>query len=173
MQNFISRINLPITIPITIYCDNQSIIKLSKHRIYHSRTEHFSIQQLVRKQLLSISFLSSSEKLVDILAKLLRSSKFSYWKPLAMPVHPCPSNLFFFLLLIFLSQILLEYVSNKTLHNYLSKEPYFQLQPKRATHQDHKQAKRTSSCDHQVVIYTNAIVFHTSWDGITSTLVTC
>ncbi len=87
-----------------------------------------------------------------------------------------PLQFICFLIFIILSQILLEYVSNKTLHDYLSKEPYFQLQPRGTTHQDHKRAKHISSCGRQVVISTNAIVFHTSWDyitSITSTLVTC
>jgi hypothetical protein len=58
-----------------------------------------------------------------------------------MPSHPpTPLQLIFFLLFIFFSQ----YVSNKTFHYYPSKEAYFQLQPRGATHQDHKQAKHNS-----------------------------
>lgn len=67
--------------PTTIYCDNQSSIKLSYNPVFHDKSKHFEIdyhftRQQVEHNTLRVKFISSQEQPADILTKSLGRLKF-------------------------------------------------------------------------------------------------
>lgn len=67
--------------PTTIYCDNQSIIKLSYNPVSHEKSKHFEIdyhftRQKVENNTIRVEFISSQEQPADILTKSLGRHKF-------------------------------------------------------------------------------------------------
>ncbi|KAL4195339.1 hypothetical protein AMTRI_Chr05g64150 [Amborella trichopoda] len=67
--------------PTTIYCDNMSIIAMTKNPIFHNRTKHIElchhfITDLVEKGEIELKFISTNDQLVDIFTKSLSIDKF-------------------------------------------------------------------------------------------------
>ena len=67
--------------PTTIYCDNQSSIKLSYNPVFHEKSKHFQIdyhftRQKVEDNTIRVDFISSQEQPADILTKPLGRVKF-------------------------------------------------------------------------------------------------
>jgi hypothetical protein len=67
--------------PTSIYCDNQSSIKLSYNPVFHEKSKHFQIdyhftQQKVEDNSIKVEFISSQEQPADILTKPLGRIKF-------------------------------------------------------------------------------------------------
>ncbi|CAL8162045.1 unnamed protein product [Prunus armeniaca] len=63
-----------------IYCDNMSVIDISKNPVQHSRTKHIDIRHhfirdLVEDKILSLEFVPSEKQLADILTKALDFQK--------------------------------------------------------------------------------------------------
>ena len=66
-----------------LYCDNQSAEALASNPKYHSRTKHIEldlhfIREHVAKKQLTVSHVSSSEQVADILTKPLSFDQFAY-----------------------------------------------------------------------------------------------
>ena len=66
---------------ITIYCDNQSTIAMTKNLIYHSRTRHIEtcyhfLRELVAKEDIKMEYCNTSEQVVDVFIKPLPLKKF-------------------------------------------------------------------------------------------------
>lgn len=65
---------------ITIYCDNQSAIELSKNAVFHNRSKHIDIsyhftRELVTKREILVEYLKTESMLADILTKSLPKIK--------------------------------------------------------------------------------------------------
>lgn len=74
----VSLIQAPI-----LYCDNQSTEALASDPKYHSRTKHIElglhfIREHVAQKQLTVSHVSSSEQIADILTKPLSFDQFAY-----------------------------------------------------------------------------------------------
>lgn len=67
----------------TIYCDNNSTIKLSKNPVLHDRSKlidvrfHF-VRDLIKEGTLELVHYSSQEQLADILTKALKVDQFEF-----------------------------------------------------------------------------------------------
>ena len=66
--------------PTTIYCDNQSCIKLSENPIFHERSKHIEIRyhfirDWVQRGSMKLVYISTDEQVEDILTKSLSRSK--------------------------------------------------------------------------------------------------
>jgi hypothetical protein len=71
--------------PTTIYCDNQSCVKLSKNPVFHDRSKHIEIRyhfiiDRVQKGVVKLQYISTDEQIANILTKPLVKGKFVYFK---------------------------------------------------------------------------------------------
>jgi hypothetical protein len=71
--------------PTTIYCDNQSCIKLSENPVFHDRSKHIEIRyhfirDRVQKGAVKLQYVSTNEQVADILTKGLPKGKFEYFR---------------------------------------------------------------------------------------------
>lgn len=69
-----------VTPPISVFCDNQSAIELSKNAVFHKRSKHIDINfhftcELVDKKEIVIHYLQTDSMLADILTKSLTKCK--------------------------------------------------------------------------------------------------
>ena len=99
---------------LTIYCDNTSVINVSKNPIQHSRIKrieiwHHFIRELVEDGTLTIKFIHIDDQKVDLFTKLLDSKQFEFlrqnigvismdWSPLFLPPSLCICIYFYTLL---------------------------------------------------------------------------
>jgi hypothetical protein len=65
----------------SIFCDNQSCIKLSKNPVFHDKSKHVKIKyhyirNLVQKGVMKLQYISTDEQIVDVLTKPLSRVKF-------------------------------------------------------------------------------------------------
>ena len=68
-----------------IHCDNQSCIKMSENPVDHDRSKHIDtryhyIRDMVQKGAVKLQYLSTDEKITDILTKPLTRVKFEYFR---------------------------------------------------------------------------------------------
>ncbi|KAL4021347.1 hypothetical protein IC575_020142 [Cucumis melo] len=68
---------------MTLYCDNMSVIDISKNPIQHSRTKHIDIrhhfiQELVEDKVIKFDHIRSNLQIADIFTKPLDASSFEY-----------------------------------------------------------------------------------------------
>ena len=66
----------------TIYCDNQSCIKLSLNPVFHNRSKHIEIpyhyvRDMVEKDVIKLEYISIEDQIVDTLTKPLAKKKWS------------------------------------------------------------------------------------------------
>jgi hypothetical protein len=69
----------------TIYCDNQSCIRLSEHPVFHERSKHieikyYFIQYKVQEGEVKLEYIPTDEQTTDILTKPLSRVKFAYFR---------------------------------------------------------------------------------------------
>ena len=67
-----------------ILCDNQSCIKMTENPVFHDKSKHIEIQYfytryMVQKGSIKIQYVSTDEKVVDVLTKPLSRVKFEYF----------------------------------------------------------------------------------------------
>ena len=80
--------------PTTIYCDNQSCIKLSLNPVFHNRSKHIEIpyhyvRDMVEKDVIKLEYISTEDQIADILTKPLAKTKVElFCKELGMIVKP-------------------------------------------------------------------------------------
>jgi hypothetical protein len=89
------QISLPIS-PI-IWCDNVSALSLVANLIYHARTKHIEVDyHYIREKVLNkditISFISTSDQIVDVFTQGLSSARFLFLKS-KLKVIPSPLRL--------------------------------------------------------------------------------
>jgi energy-converting hydrogenase A subunit M len=68
-----------------IYCDNQSCIKLSKNPVFHDWSKHIEIRyhfirDYVHRGAVELQYISTEEKVADILTKALDMGKFVFFR---------------------------------------------------------------------------------------------
>jgi hypothetical protein len=71
--------------PITIHCDNQSCVKLSKNPVFHNRSKHIEIKyhyirDMVQRKTIHVQYLPTHEQIADIFTKPLAKTKFEYFR---------------------------------------------------------------------------------------------
>ena len=68
---------------LTLYCDNLSVINISKNPIQHSRTKHIDIRHhfirdLVEEKVVTLEHVDTEEQLADIFTKALDAKQFEH-----------------------------------------------------------------------------------------------
>jgi len=76
LRNLFEEIYISIERSITIFCDNQSCIKMAKNPIFQGRTKHIEktchlIRDHVKKGRISLKFVHSTQQIANILTKPL------------------------------------------------------------------------------------------------------
>lgn len=69
----------------TIFCDNQSCIKISINPVFHDKSKHIEIKfhylrDMVFRKIVEMKYISTNEKTADILTKPLSKVKLSYFR---------------------------------------------------------------------------------------------
>lgn len=85
IKQLLEGINEKVTEPVTIFCDNTSVINFSKNPVMHSKTKHIFIKyhylrEEVQEKKVVLEYISSKEQLVDIFTKPLPRDTFEYLK---------------------------------------------------------------------------------------------
>jgi hypothetical protein len=68
----------------TIYCDNQSCVKLSENPVFHDKSKHIEIKyhyirDMLQRKTVHVQYLSTHEKITYIFTKPLSKTKFEYF----------------------------------------------------------------------------------------------
>lgn len=68
---------------ITIFCDNQSAIQLSKNQVYHARTEHIDVRYHFIRDIIDdggviMQKIHTTDNPADMLTKVVTVVKFQY-----------------------------------------------------------------------------------------------
>ena len=74
MKQVLKDIGIKFTEPIIIYCDNTSVVSMSKNPILHSKTKNISIKyHILRKKAVEkeirLEYVSTKDQIVDIFMK--------------------------------------------------------------------------------------------------------
>ncbi|KAL4591657.1 hypothetical protein LXL04_004627 [Taraxacum kok-saghyz] len=65
-------------IPVNVYCDNESAIKLALNPVFHDKTKHFEIDEKIAKGVVKLPGIESRNQIADILIKSLMSMQHEY-----------------------------------------------------------------------------------------------
>lgn len=81
VRNLLHHISMEQQLPTTLFCDNQSAIKMVQNPEFHSRTKHIDVHlHFVREKqddkTISIQYVSTHDQLADILTKPLHRVAF-------------------------------------------------------------------------------------------------
>ena len=73
--------------PTTIFCDNQSTIKLAKNPIYRAKSKHIEVhhhfvRDLMESEVVDLHFYSSEDQIADIFTNVLSTVKFLKFRTL-------------------------------------------------------------------------------------------
>lgn len=85
IRRLLQELKILDTKPTTLYCDNQSTIKLSYNPVFHEKSKHFEIdyhftRQKVESNIIRVEYISSQEQPADLLTKPLGRIKFEECK---------------------------------------------------------------------------------------------
>ena len=81
IKNFVTEVQGMTHGPLTMLCDNQGAIALSKDNKFHSRTKHIDlcyhfIREAVDEGKINVQYIPTAEKVSDIFTKALPRPKF-------------------------------------------------------------------------------------------------
>ena len=81
IKSFLAAMGVYHTSPMTLFCDNQAALHISKNPVFHERTKHIEMDcHFVRDRLLSgdltIGYVPPKYQVADILTKALSKSQF-------------------------------------------------------------------------------------------------
>lgn len=70
----LQELDIPISLPVAIYCDNTAAIQIASNLVFHKRTKHIDIDcHFIREKIQggspSIKHLSTTEQPADVLTK--------------------------------------------------------------------------------------------------------
>ena len=96
MNHMLKDIRIEIKEPIIIYCDNISIVNMSKNLFLHSKFKHIAIKYHVLKEKVAnkeirLEYISTKEWIIDIFIKALPKDTFEYLR-VQLGVIPLPSS---------------------------------------------------------------------------------
>ncbi|RDX76780.1 Copia protein, partial [Mucuna pruriens] len=82
-KRILEELELPITLPIKLYCDNNAIISISLNPVQHDRTKYVEIDKHFIKEkvgigLICMPFIPTSQQVVNILTKELSRPNFEF-----------------------------------------------------------------------------------------------
>jgi hypothetical protein len=82
IRNLYYELGFVNRLPIKLYCDNQSSIKISKNPIYHSKTKHFeihlkTIRDMVRQRQIEALYIPTKLQPADLFTKMLSYRNFT------------------------------------------------------------------------------------------------
>ena len=83
LKRILEELQLPMTLPMKLYCDNKAAISISQNPVQHDRTKHVEtdrhfIKEKVDAGLICMPFVPSSQQVADILTKGLFSPNFEF-----------------------------------------------------------------------------------------------
>jgi hypothetical protein len=83
MKQTLADIQVEYDDPIPIYCDNTSVISISKNPMMHSKTKHIPIKyHFLREQVagknIGVEYVGTKEQMIDIFTKPLPREAFEY-----------------------------------------------------------------------------------------------
>ena len=84
IRSLLSEIARPLSLPITIYSDNQSAIALTKEAQHHARTKHIDLRfhficEAVDSAALAVQYCPTEHMVADLLTKALPRAKVNYF----------------------------------------------------------------------------------------------
>lgn len=87
LRRLLEELHYPQDSPTTIFCDNQSTIKLAKNSVYHARSKHIEVhhhfvRDLIERQEVEFQFCRTEDQLADIFTKALSIVKFTKFRDL-------------------------------------------------------------------------------------------
>lgn len=95
MEQMLMDIGIKFDEPIVIYCDNTSIVSMSKNLVLHSKIKHIEIKyHVVREKVVEkevrLEYISTKEQIADIFTKPLPKDTFEYLRGM-LGVMPQPT----------------------------------------------------------------------------------
>ena len=85
MKQTLQDMKVSIDEPISIKCDNTSVISISKNPMFHSKTKHIPIKyhflrEQVAQKVVKLEYVPKKEQKIDIFTKPLAREPFEYLK---------------------------------------------------------------------------------------------
>lgn len=80
LKNILADLQIPLSGPVTLFCDNKAAIDLTANPVYHARTKHsikidcHFIREKIQLRLVKVVQVASKDDIADILAKGLGKS---------------------------------------------------------------------------------------------------
>jgi hypothetical protein len=83
MKQTLKNIHVEYDEPIPMYCDNKSVVSISKNPLMHSMTKHITIkyhflQEQVAEKNIRVEYVGTKEQVADIFTKPLPREAFEY-----------------------------------------------------------------------------------------------
>ena len=74
-------LHITVELPITLYCDNKTVISISHNPVQHDKTKHIEvdrhfIKEKIEKRIICMTYIPTNEQLADIFTKGLQKSSF-------------------------------------------------------------------------------------------------
>eukprot|EP00253_Pinus_taeda_P012295 PITA_12295 len=85
MKHNLKYVQVELTDPIPIMCDNTSAIRISKNQVMHSKTKHIPIKfhfvrEKVAANVVRLEYVATKEQLANIFTKPLARERFEYFR---------------------------------------------------------------------------------------------
>lgn len=84
LRAFLSKLKIAVSDPITLYCDNQSAIALTKDNKFHAHMKHIDIRyhficEAVEFKKIALHYIPTEDNITDIFTKPLSCYKLEYF----------------------------------------------------------------------------------------------
>ena len=82
IKRVLEELEVPITTPMRVYCDNKAAISIAHNPVLHDRTKHIEvdkhfIREKIESGLICIPYIPTTQQVADILTKGLPNQQFS------------------------------------------------------------------------------------------------